>query len=87
MKSYNHLMEKFLSKENYYLGVKNATRHKGGKKRKYRKARNLRTLAEYLERFYLNQAKNYKNDKHTPKAIYDGIRRKKRYILVPTMRE
>lgn len=87
MKSYNHLYEKFLSEENYYLAVKNATKHKGGKKRKYKKARTVRDRAEELKDYYLKEAANFRNDHHTPKAIYDGIRRKKRLILVPTMRE
>ena len=87
MKSYNHLMEQYLSEDNYYLGVKNATRHKGGKKRKYRKARTVRDHAEELKDYYLEEAMDFKNDKHTPKYIYDGIRRKQRAILVPTMRE
>lgn len=87
MKSYNHLMEQFLSEENYYLGVRNATRHKGGKKRKYRKARYVRDHAAELKDYYLDEARNYKNDHHVPKVIYDGIRRKQRFILVPTMRE
>ena len=87
MKSYNHLMEQYLSEDNYYLGVKNATRHKGGKKRKYRKARTVRDHAEELKDYYLEEARDFKNDKHTPKYIYDGIRRKQRAILVPTMRE
>lgn len=87
MKSYNHLMETYLSEENYFLAVKNATRHKGGKKRKYRKARRVRDHAEALKDYYLEEARDFKNDRHTPKAIYDGIRRKQRFILVPTMRE
>jgi len=80
-------MEQYLSEDNYYLGVKNATRHKGGKKRKYRKARTVRDHAEELKDYYLEEARDFKNDKHTPKYIYDGIRRKQRAILVPTMRE
>ena len=87
MKSYNHLMEKFLSDDNYFLAVRNATRHKGGKKRKYRKARTVRDHAEELKDYYLEEARDFKNDRHVPKAIYDGIRRKQRFILVPTMRE
>lgn len=87
MKSYNHLMEEYLSEDNYYLAVKNATRNKGGKKRKFRKARMVRDHAEELKAYYLEEAKDFKNDKHIPKAIYDGIRRKQRYILAPTMRE
>lgn len=87
MKSYNHLMERYLSDANYFEAVNNACRHKGGKKRKYRKARYIKTHAKELKPYYLAEAANFKNDTHNPKYIYDGIRRKQRVILVPTMRE
>ena len=87
MKSYNHLMEQFLSDENYDLAVTNATVHKGGKKRKYRKARYYRDNREKERKRILFYAAHFKNKKHTPKQIYDGIRRKQRFIIVPTMQE
>ena len=37
--------------------------------------------------FILSELPHFKNDKHTPKEIYDGISRKKRTIIVPTFRE
>ena len=80
-------MEKFLSVANYYEGVANAVRNKGGKKRKYWKARYVRDHVEELKDYFLNEAAHFKNDKHPPKVIYDGIRKKQRTILVPTMRE
>lgn len=46
MKSYNHLWEIYTSDENYYSAVHNATRHKGGKKRKYRKAQYFKNHVE-----------------------------------------
>lgn len=87
MKSYNHLYEKYLSDDNYYLAVHNATAHKGGKKRKYRKAQYYKRHADELKEELLEYAANFKNDNHMPQEIYDGVRRKKRMILVPTMRE
>lgn len=87
MKSYNHLFEKYISDENYHLAVRNATKHKGGKKRKYRKARYIRDHAEELKPKILDYAANFENVRHTPKIIYDGIRRKQRSIIVPTMEE
>lgn len=87
MKSYNHLYEKFLSEENYYLAVNNATRHKGGKKRKYQKAQYFKRHVEEMKDEILEYAENFYNDDHTPQEINDGIRHKKRIILVPTMRE
>lgn len=87
MKSYNHLMEKYLSDQNYYEGIKNATRHKGGKKRKHRKAQYYRNHAEEIKPRMIAYAANFKNAKHTPKLINDGITRKVRTIIVPTMPE
>lgn len=87
MKSYNHLMEQFLAPENYFLAVRNATKHKGGKKRKYRKARYYRDNAEILRPDLLEYAAHFHSETHTPKLIYDGIRRKQRTITVPTMKE
>ena len=87
MRSYNHLWEKYISEENYYTAVENAVRHKGGKKRKYRAARYFRENMEKLKDAFITYAANFKNDFHHPKYIYDGIRKKKRLILVPTMRE
>lgn len=87
MKSYSHLMEAFLSEENYYLAVKNATRHKGGKKRKYACARYYRDNAEKLMPKMMDYANEFYNMQHRPKTIYDGIRRKKRTIIVPAMKE
>ena len=87
MKSYNHLMEKYLSDANYDEGIANACRHKGGNRRKNRKAKNIKEHSEELKPYFLAEAANFKNDEHKPKYIYDGIRRKQRVILVPTMRE
>ena len=65
MKSYNHLMEKYLSEDNYFDGVKNATKHKGGKKRKYRRAQFFKAHAEELKPEMLDYAAHFKNAKHT----------------------
>lgn len=87
MKSYNHLYEEYLSEENYQLAVKLATKHKGGKKRKYKNAKYYRDNVDRLMPSMLKYAAHFKNEKHEPKIIYDGIRRKKRQIVVPSMRE
>ena len=87
MKSYNHLWEQYLSDENYYFAVHNATLHKGGKKKKYQKAQYFKRHVEELKDEILEYAENFYNDDHTPQEINDGIRHKKRIILVPTMRE
>lgn len=87
MKSYNHLWEKFLSEENYYTAVHNATCHKGGKRRKFRRAQYYRTHADELKPQLMAYAEDFHNDPHKPTLIYDGIRRKQREIIVPSMRE
>ena len=87
LKSYNHLYGQYLMDKNYYEAVRNATKHKGGKKRKYRQARYFRDHAKELKPELIRLARDFHNDKHTPILIYDGIRRKQRYIIVPTMRE
>lgn len=87
MKSYNHLTEQYLSDENYYLAVRNATIHKGGKKRKHRKARYYRDHAKELKPELMEYTEYFCNEEHVPKEIYDGIRRKQRQIIVPSMRE
>ena len=38
---------------------------------------------KYIKR----EVKNFKNDKHNPQVIYDGVQRKKRTIIVPSLRE
>ena len=80
-------MERYLSEDNYYLAVHNATVHKGGKKRKYRKARYYRDHAEEFKDGILEYAEYFYNAEHDPKLIYDGIRRKQRTIIVPAMEE
>lgn len=87
MKSYKNLWDEFISDENYYLAVKNATKHKCGKKSKYRRANYIKEHADELKDYFINYACNFKNVKHEPKDIYDGIRKKKRSIFVPTMDE
>lgn len=87
MKSYNHLFQQYISDENYYLAVKNATKYKGGHKRTHRKAKYIKNHPEERKDFFLEYATHFENAPHTPKMIYDGIRRKQRSIIVPTMEE
>ena len=83
MKSYGDLYYKFLSRENILLAIKNASKRK--KKRKY-----VRMIIENPEQYvdyFRNYAMKFKNKKHKPREIYDGIQRKKRIIIVPTFDE
>ena len=83
MKSYNHLFEKFISDENIKLAIKNACKHK----LKRRKFKVLHDNPDKYIDWIKAQAANFRNDRHTPVEIYDGIQRKKRTITVPTFRE
>lgn len=84
MKSYKRLYEK-IDKEKVLTAIKEASQ--GGKKKKRKDAREaLKDVDAYAD-FIIADLDHFKNDKHTPKEIYDGISRKKRTIIVPTFRE
>lgn len=87
MKSYNHLYEKYLTVENYQEAVKNATRHKGGKQKKNKRARWYRDHMDENQARLMDYAEHFRSEHHRPVLIYDGIRRKQRWIVVPSMRE
>lgn len=87
MKSYNHLWEIFISDENYYLAVSNATRGKTGKSKKHRRARYYKTHAAEMKDEFMEYVLNYKHRDHKPIEVYDGIRRKRRKIYVPNVEE
>ena len=82
MKSYNHLYEKFISDENIKLAIKNASKGKRDRKSVKKRIQNPHFVDEI--RAY---AQNFRNKKHRPKEIYDGIQRKKRTIIVPSFDE
>ena len=78
MKSYNHLYEQFISDENIELAIKNA--QKGKKNRKIVKEQLADPDFKDHIRYY---AEHFKNHEHRPKLINDGIKQKKRTIIVP----
>ena len=82
MKSYNHLWEQFISDENIELAINNASKGKRERKSVKKRLENPRFRAEI--KYYAN---HFKNRKHEPKQIYDGIQRKKRTIIVPSFDE
>ena len=82
MKSYNHLWEQFISDDNINIATQNALKGK----------RHRASVKKYIENPNLHNeikiyAECFKNAKHNPKQIYDGIQRKKRTIIVPTFKE
>lgn len=83
MKSYNHLYEKFIDKENIKAAIYAAA--KGKKDKKY--VENvLNNIDTYLPKA-VSYAANFQPARHTPKEIYDGIQHKKRQIIVPLFSE
>ena len=82
MKSYNHLWERFISDDNIEIAINNAL--KGKRKRtsvqRYIENPNFQSIVKQY-------AEHFKNARHRPKEIYDGIQRKKRTIIVPNFKE
>lgn len=83
MKSYNHLYEICISDENRRKSIKKAKHSK--RIRRIIKKRHLSDDALLAES--LNLIEKFQNAKHTPIEIYDGVSRKKRKIVVPTLEE
>lgn len=83
MKSYTHLMEKVLSSENIKLAI-----HKAAKgKRDRRRVRNILSDIDTYIPYFQGFAIRYKHRHKPPKTIFDGIRQKKRQIIVPSFDE
>lgn len=83
MKTYKNLWSEFISDENIKLAIKNFS--KGKKKRK-----KVRKIFENEEKWIpkiREYAINFTHFYHEPKDIYDGVSRKKRTIVIPTVME
>ena len=83
MKTYKHLMEKCLSKDNIRLAIRKAAK---GKRDRERVRMILSDIEAYIPHFQ-KMAMGYKHRNKPPKVIYDGISRKKREIIVPSFDE
>lgn len=83
MKSYNHLYEGYISDENIKTAIKNVCKHKTTRK----DFRDLHDNPDKYIEWIRSEAVNFRNSKHTPMHIYDGIQRKRRTIIVPSFRE
>ena len=83
MKSYKHLYEKAQMEE-----VRRTAVHIVCLKRKdYKQCKEYTKDEEQTVKLCEEWLEHYKNDNHKPKVIYDGIKHKKRTILVPTFKE
>lgn len=83
MKTYKNLWNIFLSEDNIDEAIRNVCKHKTMRP----KFKDLHDHPEKYKKWILHEAENYKNSKHRPLVIYDGIQRKKRTIIVPRFRE
>lgn len=83
MKTYKHLFEKLIADENILLAIRNASLGKRNRK----EVKDMLENTDKYVKFFKRIASNYRNAKHKPKVIYDGVTRKKRTILVPKMYE
>lgn len=72
-------MDKMLTEDNAVISMKNAS---VGKRKQKGVKRVINNPEEWID-YYLNYAEHYKNHKHNPVEIYDGICMKKRTIIVP----
>ena len=85
MKSFNHLFEECIKPQNIDLAIYNVRRGS----RIYRR-RKMEKYMKDIDKFkadILNYFCHYENAPHVPKVIHDGVSRKKRTIIVPTIME
>ena len=85
IKTFNNIAIKFTNDEIINNSIKEATR--GGKKKKKKRSKKCFIFLDNTRDYIKNEIFNFKNDKHIPKTIYDGIKKKKRTIIVPSLRE
>jgi len=87
MHSYNNLWEKVIDEENIRAAIYKVTQGKFGKHKKKRQKKycleNIDTLIPQMKEY----AEQFHHFKHREINIYDGIRRKERVIIVPSLRE
>lgn len=83
MRTYKNLWDTFISDENIREAITNVCKHKTNR----RKFKDLHDHPEKYMDWIRKEAMDFRNTKHTPIEIYDGIQRKKRTIIVPSFRE
>lgn len=83
MKSYNHLYEELISKDNILLGIANSSE---GKRDRPEVFKIFVFQNEYVPHFQ-ELIEDFPIYKHTSVQIYDGIVRKVRHIIVPSYEE
>jgi retron-type reverse transcriptase len=83
MRTYRNLYAEFISDDNIKLAIQNFSK---GKKRRNKVRKILADLDTYIPKIR-EYAINFTPFEHKPKEIYDGISRKKRKIVIPTVME
>ena len=83
MKTYKHLYEQYISDENIVRAIREC---RPRKRSHVLIDKMLENIDEWIP-VVRSWAIDFKNAKHTPKVIYDGVSRKKREIIVPTDKE
>ena len=86
MRTYRHLYEEVLTDENIELAIKEACKSRKKSRKKRRALEKLKTRPDRVQ-MVRDWITRYELIKREPKEIYDGIKRKKRYIYVPSVRE
>lgn len=92
MKSYNHLYEKFISDDNIRAAIGTALKGKKLTKSCYigRTKTTVADIKNHPDKYIgdiRDYAEHFRNRRHRPVEIYDGISRKRRTIIVPTIEE
>lgn len=82
MKTYKHLWDNFISGENILLAMRNASLGNKNKRTKIVLKKMRDNPEKYIPKIR-KYALHFKNARHKPVEIYDGIVRKKRTIIVP----
>ena len=88
MKSYNHLYEQYISDSNIEWSILNSSKgkRKRGVVQQYVNGGVVTEKGKEKTKKYAAYG-SFRNYKHTPMEIYDGITRKKRVIIVPRYQE
>lgn len=81
MKSYNHLFEKIVNRENINLAIDNASKRKNRRPDVRYVKRHRTEMIEKVRNMLLND--KFKPQIHKMRKIFDGSSRKERYIIQP----
>lgn len=83
----DNLYDQLMSDENILLAIKKATKHLSRKHKKDPMVQHVKANPEKWISFFRHYVEHYKSLPRKPIEIYDGISRKKRYIVVPYFEE